>query len=114
MRQINSITGLRYLQIVPFSVRTKIKYIEPKNNIAVHEVLKKETVILLTHNELFRDPLHPLIVYKKDCYYLPSQPFPEFSEDAIMSCPSKEVHDLLVKELELSLEAEEATLLIGF
>jgi len=113
MKHLNTIPGINYHTTLPDTYRASILALEEPNNLAVKECLKKEKVLVFTHNEEFRQPLAPLIVAEGDEYLFPPQKFPELHPTAIMSSPSKKVHEFLVKTCNLQIKKDEATLLIG-
>jgi len=113
MKSINSIKGLKFQVTLPDTHRDKILSLEQPNNFAIKACLKKDKVLILTHDATFRKPLAPLILAQGDNFIFPPQKFPELSTTAIMASPSKKVHDFLVKELNLNLKEDEATLIVG-
>ena len=110
MKGINKIKGLRFHSMISQSQKEQIKVLEDAQNSGVFACLQKRRVFIISHNSSFRDPL----VFNKDgSFVFAPQPFPEFNDQAIMSSPSKKVHDFLIKEYNLSLNPTDATLLVG-
>ena len=110
MKGINKIKGLKFLSVLSPSQKEEIKILEDDQNSGVFECLQKKQVFIISHSTSFRDPL----IFNKDgSFVFAPQPFPEFNDQAIMSSPSKRVHDFLIKECYLSLNPTDATLLVG-
>ena len=75
------------------------------------DALKRPYTIVLTHDSSFRQPAGPIVVDNA----FPPVPFPEVkAKSVVSSSPSKKVHKYLIDKFNLSLNKEEATLLIGF
>lgn len=89
--------------------------LEEENNFGVKECVMRDFTIALTHDSTFREPAGEIVIDTETGLVLPAVPFPEVSgKDVVSSSPSEIVHKAIVTELELSLNPEEATLLIGF
>ena len=115
MKTIQKLKGITYQGTVSKELQKEIARREEKRNTGVHACLRKKQVLVFTHTDAFREPLMPLLELQKDgSYIFPPQPFPEANNNAIVSCPSAEVHQLLADVLQLNISKDEATLLVGY
>ena len=115
INQLEAMKGLVQVKLVEERLKKKIERLEVKNNIGVFDCLKKERLAVLVHDSEFRDPPTSLVIKKKEELIFPSLPFKELKKvNAISPSPSKEVHQLLIRELKLKKHPEHATILIGF
>ncbi len=114
-RQLQTVKGLRPLAYLQDEHKKFIELHEQKNNIGVLDSLKRKFTLLLAHDSSFRSPVTPIVQEYASEIFFPGVAFPEVkAKNVVSSSPSKKVHKLLAKEFNLSLEKDEATLLIGF
>jgi len=102
------------IYVLDNKLKSRISKLEDKNNIGVHECLKRKNTIMLTHDSRFRSPEGEIVLKDKKGILFPGVPFSEVKAvNVISSSPSKKIHALLMKKFKLKLK-DEATLLIGF
>lgn len=117
INKLNKIQGLTVIDILQENHRELIKSIEEKNNLGVLEAIKRQHTLLVLHDSSFRDPVGRIVINKNNQILFPVVPFPELNSSAInivSSSPSEKVHKELIKDLNLNLGKDNATLLIGF
>ena len=115
IKVLENTKGLGNVRLLYQKQKQLLLKMEDRNNHGVMECLKREFTIALTHDSTFREPAGKIVLNKDGKVILPAVPFPEVkAKDVVSSSPSTIVHDVIVKELKLNLNDEEATLLIGF
>jgi|TARA_B100001971_G_scaffold176273_1_gene170239 hypothetical protein len=114
-QELGGIKGLKSIAFLDSNMKEIVNKLEEENNQGVLESVKKDYTLLLSHDSCFRKPVSEVVSYKDGTVMLPPVDFPEVNaREVVSSSPSLKVHDALLKELNISLDAEEATLLIGF
>lgn len=112
---LQGIQGIRVHGPIQPEIKEHIKKHEEQRNQGVHESLKRQHVILITHDTTFRYPQEKQIVHTKNDYYFPGLPFPEVqAKNVISGSPSKAIHKFLIQKYNIHTTNEDATLLIGF
>lgn len=115
IRELQNTKGLGNVKLLNSKHKKMILELEDENNLGVKECVMRDFTIALTHDSTFREPVGEIVVDTETGLVLPAVPFPEAKgKDVVSSSPSEIVHKAIVTELELSLNPEEATLLIGF
>jgi hypothetical protein len=115
LEKLKDVPGLNHLGFLKEKHKSIISQMEESNNLGVLECLKREHILLLSHNSYFRPPTSEIVKFQNNTSIFPSVPFPEVkAEDVVSSSPSLAVHNWLLNEFNISLNKEEATLLVGF
>ena len=115
IKNLNSIKGLKVLSSLGEEHKEFIKKFEDKRNHGVMEALNRDFTLLLAHDETFREPESEIVTLKDNEILFPPVPFSEIkAKNVISSSPSKKVHDLLKQKLNLHIDENHATLLVGF
>ena len=112
---LRDVKGLNFLTFLCEEQKNFIRIFEETNNKGVLEALKREYVVLLSHDSSFRYPAEEIVIRTDGEVIFPPVPFPEIkAKNVVSSSPSRMVHNGLLAQLNLSLNPEEATLIIGF
>lgn len=115
IRDLERTNGLSNVKLLSPKHKQLISKLEEPNNHGVLECLNREFTLALTHDSSFRGPSSEIVLENGGEIMLPAVAFPEVNgKDVVSSSPSTKVHNVLIEELGLDLEEEEATLLIGF
>ena len=115
IKSLNNIKGLKVLSSLGEEHKEFIKKFEDKNNHGVLESLNREFTLLLSHDGTFRDPESEIVMLKDNEALFPPVPFSEIkAKNVVSSSPSKKIHDLLKQKLNLEIDENHATLLVGF
>ena len=110
---IEQTPGLKLLKVLSMQERMAIAAAEQQHNTGVHECLKKQHVLLVSHDSSFRLPPSAVMLENNQGIEFPPVAFPEIAA-AMSASPSEKVHHALIQNIEVALHPEEATLLIGF
>ena len=114
-RMLRSVRGLRVLAILDDETKETILQREDQRNKGVQNVLRKNVVVLVAHDSLFRSPQEALLETGPRGILFRSLPFPELVErgyaDAIVASPGWDVHAFLQERFRLA--DGEASLLVG-
>tara|TARA_Y100000310_G_scaffold293151_1_gene322538 strand:- start:2543 stop:2917 length:375 start_codon:yes stop_codon:yes gene_type:complete len=114
-QELGRVKGLKSIAFLDSNMKEIVNKLEEENNQGVLESVKMDYTLLLSHNSSFREPVSEIVSSKDRIIMFPAVDFPEVNaREVVSSSPSLKVHDALLKELNISLDAEEATLLIGF
>lgn len=109
---LKSMKGVVDLETLHDIHRWEIERMEKTHNLGVHEVLKRDEVLILIHDSDFREAAGELVTNRGQ---LPPVPFPEIDKENVVSAsPCKEVHDFILKQYGFVDHPEYATVLIGF
>ena len=113
LQKVHGIVEIRFLRSED---RELVANMEETSNTGFREVLKRSFVLVVTHDEKFHDPHVPIVQDgPANIMIFPAVDFPEIpSVHAISSSPGVKVHQYLVENYSLSMEHNEATLLVGF
>jgi|SRR3989344_1661123 len=115
VRELENIEGLDNIHVLDEKQKERIEFLEEKNNIGVFECLKRQVTLVVTHDSSFREPIKSIVIKGLNKIIFPPVEFPEVNRyDVVSSSPCKIVHEYLIKQFNLDLTAEDATLLIGF
>lgn len=115
IKNLESTNGLGNVKLLTPKHKQIILKLEEPNNQGVLECLNRKFTLALTHDSSFREPAGEIILQNHSEIILPAVAFPEVNgRDVVSSSPSTKVHDVLIEELGLDLNEEEATLLVGF
>ncbi|MAF51237.1 MAG: hypothetical protein CMH64_04055 [Nanoarchaeota archaeon] len=114
IKTLSETKGLDNVNLLKEEIKDIIRNLENDSNEGVISCLDRKYTLVLTHDSNFRDPVREIVKKENGEITFPPIPFPEVkATNVVSSSPSKEVHDFLVKEFNLTLE-DDATLLIGF
>ncbi len=113
IHQLDLLQGItRYYLLNP----EEQKYIdanEDEGNIGVHEAVKRQYCVCLVHDSSWREPTQTIVKKQNGGIVFPPVVFPEVpAKNVVSSSPGLEIHEWLSKKV--TIEGEEATLLIGF
>jgi hypothetical protein len=115
MDSLNKVKGLRALAILDEDKKDLVKALEEERNKGVFECLERDWTILVAHDSNFREPVKEIVDGDGEDLSFPGIGFPEVDgKNVVSSSPSKSVHNALMEALHVSIDSEEATLLIGF
>ncbi len=113
IKTLHSIKGIKDINVLN---QNDIDYIwknEEERNSGAFEVLRRDVVLVCTHDEKLRPPANTIVISRGERHIFPAVPFPEIKEDNVVSCsPSKKIHEEL--SVRINIEKNDATLLIGF
>ena len=114
METLRGLSGLANVFLLTEEEKDIIRALELKENLGVHECLKRPYSIIFTHDASFRGPMGQIVKAEGKNVTFPPVPFPEVSgAEVVSSSPSEKVHQWLVERFRLRLK-DEATLLVGF
>lgn len=113
--ELKSTTGLTNVIELTNLDKLEFRILEDSNNFGVRFALERKHTLVVVHNSEFRPPLGAMVLHKNGELIFPPLPFPEVGAlSVISSSPSVILHKHIVNRFNLNLEAEEATLIIGF
>ena len=109
INKLNEIKGITSVNYLNSKLKEDIKKLEEKNNVGVFEVLSKNKVLVVTHDDKLREPNEKIVLISGKEVSFPSVKFPEIN--AISASPGWEVHEFLNKRLKF--RKGDASFLIG-
>src|SRR3989344_327362 len=101
--ELEQIAGLKVHAVLSQEIRNVIATKEEGHNLGVREALARQIVLLITHDDQFRDPWGEQVCFTKEGHYFPPLPFPEVQgHNVVSSSPSKEIHDFLINQYKIT------------
>ncbi len=103
-------------EAIPLNLEEKqhIKNNEEQRNFGVHEAIKREVTLAVTHDSNFREPDAPIVIEYWNNVIFPPVSFHEINQKNIVSSsPWVQIHQYLVPKF-YDIDENDATLLIGF
>ena len=112
IEKMKTLKGLSNVFLLSDLQKEKVIELEEIRNIGVKLCAEKKHCIVCTHDSTFPEPKQSIVMHTMDGAIFPAIKFPEIIE-SISSSPGIKVHEYLVKEFDMRLIEEDATLLIG-
>lgn len=114
INDLEKVGGLGNVNLLDKNDINYIRNNEEKNNLGVFECLKREYVLIMTHDSSFRNPEGDIVKKKNGKVIFPAAKFSELkAKNVVSSSPGIKIHNYLIERFKLRLD-DEATLLIGF
>ena len=111
---LKKVKGVVDVKSIEGTQKNVLANLESENNIGVLECFQRKNVLVIVHDETFREPLGELSVKKDGKVVFPGLPFPEIKgKNVISASPCKDGHDFLRREFGWE-NSTHATILIGF